>query len=270
MRNNDRKLVIGWLYPQLMSTYGDKGNIIVLQKRCEWRGITVEVIPIEEHTTDTQLNSIDLLFGGGAQDREQEIVIHHLRKKKKIIAQKIDDFMPALFVCGAPQLLGNYYEPGEGKKIEGLGIFDMHSEQPNTPEPRLIGNVIANILWENLPNYSSGPAFHHTKEKQSQHDAYIVGFENHGGRTYLGKNAKPFAKVIKGNGNNGKDGTEGIVYKNAIGSYLHGPLLPKNPEIADWLIQTALEKKYETEVRLEKLDNTLSLQAKEAILRRLT
>lgn len=259
MKNNDYKLTIGWLYPQLMSTYGDKGNIIVLQKRCEWRGIETEIIPITQDTTDKQLETIDLLFGGGAQDREQEIVIQHLRKKKKIIARKIEDMMPALFVCGAPQLLGNYYEPAQGKRIEGLGIFDMYSQHPGPNEQRLIGNITAKIISDNF-----------MVNQPLLYESTVVGFENHGGRTYLGKNANPFARVIKGNGNNGQDGTEGVVYKNAIGSYLHGPLLPKNPEIADWLIQIALEKKYNTEIEMESLDNTLSLQAKEAIIQKIT
>ena len=270
MKNNEYKLTIGWLYPQLMSTYGDKGNIIVLQKRCEWRGIAVDILSIDETTTDEKLQKIDILFGGGAQDREQGIVIHHLRKKKKIIAHKIDDMMPALFVCGAPQLLGNYYEPAQGKKIEGLGIFDMYSQHPGVGEQRLIGNIVAEILWENFSPSPSGLARDEaTYLPAGRPQKYIVGFENHGGRTYLGGNAKPFAKVLKGNGNNGEDGTEGVVYKNAIGSYLHGPLLPKNPEIADWLIHTALEIKYNKEVTLETLDTSLEEKAKTAIANRL-
>src|SRR6266545_5170549 len=115
-------LIIGWLYPELMSTYGDRGNITVLQKRCEWRGIQTKLVIIDQTSTNKQLQSIDLLFGGGAQDREQEIVMKDLQKKKKIIKELIEKDIPALFVCGAPQLMGNYYEPAEGKRIEGLGI----------------------------------------------------------------------------------------------------------------------------------------------------
>ena len=243
-------ITIGWLYPKLMSTYGDRGNIIVLQKRCEWRGIGVEILQIDQNTTDTELQSIDLLFGGGAQDREQEIVMKNLMKKKAVITKLIENELPALFVCGAPQLIGKFYEPAEGKRIDGLGIFDMYSKHPGPNKPRLIGNLVAKINLENM-------------------DDIIVGFENHGGRTYLGQTAKPFAKVLKGHGNNGEDGTEGIIYKNALGCYLHGPLLPKNPKIADWLITKALEKKYKKEITLEKLDDTLEHKAKSAIANRL-
>lgn len=245
------KLSIGWLYPQYMSTYGDKGNITVLQKRCEWRGIQTLLVPIDELTNDDELKKIDLLFGGGAQDREQSIVIENLMKKQKIIKDLIERDIPALFVCGAPQLMGKYYEPSEGQKIEGLGIFDLHTQHPGPKDDRLIGNVIATIETQNL----SSP--------------YLVGFENHGGRTFLGKGVKPFAKVIKGFGNNGQDGTEGVAYKNAIGCYLHGPLLPKNPQIADYLIEKALEVKYKKKIKLEKLDDSLEEKAKSAIAHRL-
>jgi lipid II isoglutaminyl synthase (glutamine-hydrolysing) len=255
--NTKYTITIGWLYPQLMSTYGDRGNILVLQKRCEGRGINVEVLNIDQTTTDQRLMTIDLLFGGGAQDREQEIVMKDLLKKKHVIKKFVENEKPALFVCGAPQLMGNYYEPAEGKRIEGLGIFDMVSKHPGPKQDRLIGNVVANIILENLTtNYQLLIT-------------EIVGFENHGGRTYLGKSAKPFATVVKGFGNNGDDGTEGVVYKNAIGSYLHGPLLPKNPQIADLLITKALEIKYKKEITLEKLDDSLEQKAKEAIANRL-
>ncbi len=132
-----------------------------------------------------------------------------------------------------------------------MGIFDIESRHPGPQKNRLIGNVVAQLELNNIAN------------------SYIVGFENHGGRTYLGDNAKPLAKIIKGFGNNGKDGTEGIIYKNAIGSYLHGPLLPKNPEIADWLIQKALEIKYKEEIELAPLDDSLEEKAKSMIAKRL-
>jgi CobQ-like glutamine amidotransferase family enzyme len=199
-------LTIGWLYPELMGTYGDRGNITVLTKRSLWRGIDVEVINIDQTTTENKLKSIDLLFGGGAQDHEQEIVMKDLFKKKKVIKELIEKDVPALFVCGAPQLMGNYYEPSVGKRIEGLGIFDMDSKHPGPDKPRLIGNVVAQI---------TNPTILNTKYKIL--NTNIVGFENHGGRTFLGDNAAPFAKIIKGFGNNGEDGTEGVVYKNAIG-----------------------------------------------------
>lgn len=244
-------LKIGWLYPDLMSTYGDRGNIIVLQKRCEWREIKTEIVNIDQNTSDPELKDVNILFGGGAQDREQKIVIENLLKKKQQIQDLIESGVPSLFVCGSPQLLGKYYEPEEGKRIEGLGMFDMISKHPGKDKQRLIGNVIARVEISELK------------------DVVIVGFENHGGRTVLGKNALPFAHIIKGSGNNGSDGTEGIVYKNAIGSYFHGPLLTKNPEIADWLIKKALEIKYKTEIILDPIDDSLSLKAKSVIAKRL-
>lgn len=250
-----KSLRIGWLYPDLMSTYGDRGNILCLTKRCEWRDIAVSVLKITPSTKSEEITSIDLLFGGGAQDREQAMVMHDLRTKQQAIRQIIDADKPALFVCGAPQLMGTYYEPAEGERIEGLGIFDMVSKHPGKNDDRLIGNIVAEIRWENL-GMNARPDI-------------IVGFENHGGRTYLGKDARPFAKVLKGFGNNGKDGTEGVVYKNAIGCYFHGPLLPKNPSIADWLIQKALEVKYGESFQLKPINDTLELQAQKAIVLRL-
>lgn len=254
---NNKTLTIGWLYPDLMSTYGDRGNIITLKKRCEWRNIDVTILAIDQSTPVKKIQNIDLIFGGGAQDKQQEIVMQDLTGEKgNMIKQLIENTTPALFVCGAPQLMGKFYEPAEGEKIEGLGIFDMVSKHPGANKPRLIGNVVASVYWEHLNAADHPPTT-------------IVGFENHGGRTYLGKNAKPFARVIKGNGNNGEDGTEGVVYKNAIGCYFHGPLLPKNPHVADWLITSALAKKYNQLVQLKDLDDSLENQAHEAIARKL-
>lgn len=253
---NDFRLTIGWLYPDLMSTYGDRGNIITLQKRSEWRKIETILLPITPDTTLAQLEKVDLLFGGGAQDREQSLVMTDLRKKATGIKQLIENNIPSLFVCGAPQLMGEYYEPSKGERIEGLGIFAMYSKHPGPLADRLIGNTVAEVEWANLGELDHPLTF-------------IVGFENHGGRTFLDPSAKPFAKVIKGYGNNGVDHTEGIVYNNAIGCYFHGPLLPKNPEIADWLIKKALEVKYGSKVELAVLDDKLENQAHEAIVTRL-
>ncbi len=296
-------LTIGWLYPELMSTYGDRGNVIVLQKRCEWRGINVDVLRITPDTKLEDLKKVNLIFGGGAQDREQEIVMKDLHGQKgEMLKQLIENNIPALFVCGSPQLMGNSYESAEGEIIKGLGIFDIETKHPGLNKPRLIGNIVAEVCWENLQNKvimesekspqpplikgeeealsllkrakKGFPLF--TKEGSGEilgrgesDDKIIVGFENHGGRTYLGKNARPLAKVVKGYGNNGEDGTEGVVYKNAIGCYFHGPLLPKNPKLADYLISKALEVKYKGKIKLEPLDDTLEEKAKNAILARL-
>ncbi len=246
-------LVIGWLYPELMSTYGDRGNIITLQKRCEWRSIKVEIVPIDQTTPNSQLSTLNLLFGGGAQDREQEIVMRDLHNKKETIKELIEKDIPALFVCGAPQLMGKYYEPAEGKRIEGLGIFDMESRHPGPNQERLIGNIVIRINDEGLMMKDSKPLT-------------LVGFENHGGRTYLADKNLALGKVIKGFGNNGEDKTEGIIYKNSIGTYLHGPVLPKNPKLADFLIGKALGKKYGKRTKLKPLDDSLENKTRSVIL----
>ena len=257
---NKLELTIGWLYPELMSTYGDRGNILVLKKRCEWRGIEVTILPITESLSATEMKGVDLLFGGGAQDTEQGIVMNDLiGKKGQVIKELIEKNVPSLFVCGSPQLMGRYYEPSVGERIEGLGIFDMVTTHPGEKKKRLIGNTVGKILWKNFSDTSP--------TKKQEH--YIVGFENHGGRTTLGKNALPFATVIKGYGNNGEDKTEGVAYKNAIGCYYHGPLLPKNPHLADWLIKTALELKYQKQIELSPLDDTLEYLAQSVIAKRL-
>lgn len=238
-------LTIGWLYPELMSTYGDRGNIMVLQKRCEWRGIEVKINRISIDTNLLALSSSDLIFMGGAQDTQQEIVNKDLFEKKGTALKKlIEEEIPGLYICGAYQFLGKYYKTADGKKLPGLNIFPAYTE--NDGNSRLIGNII----------------IEHSGKK-------IVGFENHGGRTFLDDASMAFGKVIKGFGNNGGDKTEGIIFKNSIGSYLHGPMLPKNPEIADWLIKTALEHKYHKSLILESLNDFLEYKTKEKIANRI-
>ncbi|HVF69657.1 MAG TPA: hypothetical protein VNA13_03770, partial [Xanthomonadales bacterium] len=139
MKMKNYSLKIGWLYPELMSTYGDRGNVVVLEKRCEWREINVETVNIDQNESVNILKSVDLIFAGGAQDREQKIVIEDLRKKGKALKDLIEKDIPSLFVCGAPQLFGNYYEPSQGNRIEGLGIFDIHTVHPGPDKERLIG-----------------------------------------------------------------------------------------------------------------------------------
>lgn len=253
---NKLKLNIGWLYPDLMSTYGDRGNIIILKKRCLWRGIEVNVLPIEIGTPKENLETCDLIIGGGAQDRQQEMAIGDLLKRKNTLKDLFDKGVPGLFVCGSPQLLGHWYTTGDGKKLPGLGIFDYVTKHFGQDKPRLIGNTVGKI---NLKFKIDHLKFHET----------IVGFENHGGRTYLGKNSKPFASVIKGYGNNGEDGTEGAIYHNVIACYYHGPFLSKNPHIADWLILRTLEVKYKTNIELVPLDDTLEWKAHDKMLKKL-
>ena len=253
------KLVIGWLYPDLMSTYGDRGNIIVLQKRCEWRGINVEVKRLDLGFKTDDLQKCDLLFMGGAQDQQQKIVATDLQEKSKVLADLIENGVPGLYICGAYQFLGKYYKEADGTIIPGLNILDLYTKNPGDNYPRLIGNIAV----ESRGVVSSTP-------RRWKRNYTLVGFENHGGRTYLGKKVKPLGKVIKGFGNNGEDGLEGAIYKNSFGSYFHGPILPKNPEIADYLIKISLEKKYKKLIKLEKLNDSLEYKAKTAIAKRLT
>jgi len=256
-------LTIGWLYPELMSTYGDRGNIIIYQKRCQWRGIQTEVLKLNPGFDIKQLDQCDFLFMGGAQDEQQQIVADDLLKKREKLRQLIEDGIPGLYICGAYQFLGKYYKEADGTIIKGLEILDLHTENPGENYSRLIGNVAIEILNTSysIPN------------------TVAVGFENHGGRTYLGKKVKPFGKVINGFGNNGIDKTEGAVYKNSFGTYLHGPILPKNPTFADLLIKLALEKKYNSPtcppkpwrrgINLSPLEDSLETQARNAIAKKL-
>ncbi|EKD65641.1 MAG: hypothetical protein ACD_50C00026G0011 [uncultured bacterium] len=241
------KLTIGWLYPELMSTYGDRGNIISLAKRCEWRNIEAEVRRLELGFKIEDLKKCDILFMGGAQDKQQSIVSHDFSTQKiKTLKRMIEDGIPGLYICGAYQFLGKYYKEADGTIIKGLGILDLYTESRGKNFKRLIGNIIIETRIKKL-----------------------VGFENHGGRTYLGKNIKPLGTIVKGFGNNGDDKTEGAMYKNSFGSYLHGPILPKNPHFADLLIQLSLKKKYKQPFSLAKLEDTLEWKAHEAIANRL-
>ena len=254
------KIAIGWLYPTLMSTYGDRGNVICLQRRCQWRNIEVEIVPLKRETEGAEFKRVDIIVGGGAQDRQQEIVMRDLRgAKADALKTKLDEGTPGVFTCGSPQLLGHYYEPGEGKRIEGLGLLDMVSQHPGIEAQRCIGNLAFEITA--LPLATELEAM--IKEKP-----IIVGFENHGGRTYL-QNVQPLGKVIKGYGNNGEDRTAGAFYQNAIATYSHGPLLPKNPFVADWLIKKALQRKYETKIVLAPLDDSLAIAGRKAMLQRM-
>lgn len=248
MRNN-KSLKIGWLYPELMNIYGDRGNIIVLQKRSELRGINVEVLMLELGFSKDKLKECDLLIMGGAQDKQQEAVASDLTEKNKTLKELIDNGTPGLYICGAYQFLGNYYKQANGNIIKGLGIFDLYTENLGKENSRLIGNMIF---------------------KSSKLDYILIGFENHGGRTYLGKSTEPFGNVIKGFGNNGKDSTEGVIYKNSFGTYSHGPILPKNPVLSDYLIKTALEIKYKEEINLKNLDDSLEEKARMTIAKRLS
>ncbi|HUD09821.1 MAG TPA: hypothetical protein VMR77_03395 [Patescibacteria group bacterium] len=246
---NHQSLTIGWLYPELMNIYGDRGNIIALEKRCAWRNIKTQILRLDVGFKEIELEKCDILLMGGAQDKQQEAVAKDLFEKSKTLRKAIAKGIPGIYVCGAYQMLGNYYKEANGNQIKGLGIFDLYTESPGGNSQRLIGNIVADCPKLNYR---------------------LIGFENHGGRTYLGKNMQFFGKVVKGFGNNGEDKTEGIIYKNSIGTYLHGPLLPKNPLLTDYLIKTALEIKYSIKINFKPLENKLEEQAREAIAKRLS
>ena len=234
------KITIGHLYPDLLNLYGDRGNIQCMKKRCEWRGIEAEVQ--EFQITDTiDFGKLDIVLLGGGSDREQMLVCEKLKTIQKDFKDYVEDNGVVIAVCGGYQLLGHYYDTDDGR-IEGLSLVDLYTEQGS---PRLISNIV-------IQNDSFGYP--------------IVGFENHGGRTFIGEN-KPLGKVLFGCGNNGKDGAEGILYKNVVGTYLHGPLLPKNPHVCDYLIKNALEKKHGVS-DLEPLDDTQEMEANRYIVER--
>lgn len=234
------KLTIGHLYPELLNLYGDRGNIQCMMKRCLWRGIEAETIAFGlEDSID--FSKLDIVLLGGGSDREQRIVCSRLRDIRENFHHYVEDGGSVLAVCGGYQLLGHYYKTEEDT-LEGLSLVDLYTEQGS---PRLIDNIVLENPDFSLP---------------------IVGFENHGGRTYIGDN-KPFGKVVYGHGNNGEDGQEGVLYKNVVGTYLHGPLLPKNPHICDYLLSNALERKY-GKGTLEPLDNTQEIQANQELYKR--
>jgi lipid II isoglutaminyl synthase (glutamine-hydrolysing) len=241
---------IGWLYPDLMNTYGDRGNIIALSYRLKKVGVRPIINKISVNEPAGLILKMDIIFMGGAQDKQQEIVNNDLKNRKgKYLKDVIEKGTPGLFVCGAYQFLGKYYKTADGTIIDGLGAFDLYTENPGINFPRCIGNII--IEAKLFPKIK------------------LVGFENHGGRTYLHDKKLAFARVIKGFGNNGKDLTEGIFYKNSFGTYLHGPILPKNPELADYLIKKALEKKYGKGIKFKKIDNIWENKARDFVISKL-
>jgi CobQ-like glutamine amidotransferase family enzyme len=243
-------LTIGWLYPSLMNVYGDRGNVIALEARCNWRNIKTSVKLLDIGHKDSDLKNCDILLMGGAQDRQQEIVNNDLIKRKAVLKKLVNSGIPGLYVCGGYQFFGKYYKEADGNEIKGLGIFDVYTENPGESAKRLIGNM-------GFETYLDGQRY------------VLIGFENHGGRTFLEKSIKPFGNVLFGNGNNGEDKTEGVRHKNSFGTYSHGPILPKNPEFTDYLIKLALEHKYNKKITLEDLNNAIEQRARFSIANRI-
>lgn len=244
-------LRLAHLYPRLMNLYGDRGNILCLRRRCEAREIELAV---EELGLDDPLDpaAYDLIFIGGGQDREQRRIAEDLAAAKgEALRRAAEDGVAMLAVCGGYQLFGKLYRESTGAELQGLGIFDLWTEHPGPDAERLVGNVVAELEPDPNDGWRGGT---------------LAGFENHGGRTHLGPQAQPLARVRSGAGNNGRDGTEGARYKNAFGTYLHGSLLPKNPRFADRLIALALAH-HGDDRKLGAIDDRLEEAAHRAALR---
>lgn len=205
------------LYPRDMNIYGDWGNVLTVLRRAEWHGYAPELV--EYNPGDSFPRDIDIIIGGGGQDSGQDKVQDDLLTIKPELVRLAASGTPMLVICGLYQLFGNFFRTKDGHEIKGIGLLNI--ETHGGPE-RMIGNIVV----------------------QSSEFGDIIGYENHSGQTFLNSDVQPLGKVIKGAGNNGQDEFEGARYKNVVGSYLHGSLLPKNPAIADWLIEKAAMKRY--------------------------
>lgn len=220
------------LYPHEMNIYGDTGNVVVLRKRLEWRGLPVEVVPVG--MGDALPTDADIIMGGGGQDAAQGDIGEDMVARGAEIRAMADDGVVMLAICGAYQLLGHEFRTHTGRSIPGTGVLDLITEGSST---RLIGNHAVDTEWGRL-----------------------VGYENHSGLTRLGPSATPLARTSSGRGNDGADGTEGCIRDNVFGTYLHGPVLAKSPGLADELLRRALERRGD-DAALEPLDDALALQA---------
>lgn len=240
------RIRIGWLYPEYMNLYGDRGNIIVLEQRSRWHGLEPEVTKVGLGQT-ADFRQFDLVMFGGGQDREQGLIAEDfLKVKGGSLGEAIHDGLPVLAVCGGYQMLGKHFRTHKGEMLRFTGILDLWTEGSSD---RMIGNVIV-----------ESEIFGTTRT--------LVGFENHSGKTYLGPGLKPLGRVVRGNGNNGKDRMEGVLFRNCVGTYLHGSILPKNPHLADWLIQRAVERRYGDQISLATLNDELEERAHRAIIQR--
>ena len=230
------------LYPKDMNIYGDSGNVLVLKKRAEKRNISVNILSY--NIGDSFPKNVDIVVAGGGQDSGQEKVNKDLLKIKDKLKKLAENYTPMLLICGSYQLFGNYFRTNEGKVLKGIGILNAYTEATNE---RMVGNIIT----ESVPF------------------GEIIGYENHSGKTTLEGDTLPLGLVKLGAGNNGEDNTEGARYKNVIGTYLHGSLLPKNPRIADFLISEAMAKKYPDDfTKLKALGDSLADKARKVAVTR--
>lgn len=244
------ELNICHLYPDLLNLYGDRGNIIALNRRCKWRGINVNISNISLGDM-FDAEAYDIIFLGGGQNYEQEIIHDDIiNEKGNEIRNAINNNRVFLAICGGYQLLGKYYKTWDGKEIQFLNALDLWTIGD---KKRMIGDFVfeCDFLIKN------------------GFDGKVVGFENHSGRTYLGTGVKPLGKIIKGFGNNGEDGFEGALYKNVYCTYSHGSLLPKNPVFADHLIALSLKQKYKDFVSLSCLKDEFEEMANRSMIKRI-
>jgi lipid II isoglutaminyl synthase (glutamine-hydrolysing) len=246
---NMYELNICHLYPDLLNLYGDRGNILALARRAQWRGIGVNISNISIGDRFSP-ELYDIIFLGGGQDYEQEIIQKDLMQKKASeIKNAVKNDKVFLCICGGYQLMGNYYKTWDGKEIIFLGALDLWTIGG---KKRMIGNMV--FKSDFLMN--------------KDFDGKIAGFENHSGKTFLGPGVKALGKIIRGYGNNGEDGSEGASYRNVFCSYSHGSLLPKNPALADHLITIAIKQKYKDFVSLLYLNDDLENLARDFIIGR--
>ena len=260
---NRMKLRICHLYPDALNLYGDRGNVLCMRRRLLWRGIECETQTL--HIGEQKdLSGFDLFFMGGGQDFEQEVLLKDLSGENgRRIRSAIEDGKTFLCICGGYQILGTHYETKDGRVCEFLGAIDLHTVGE---AGRLIGNYAFSL------DPGTGDAGREAQARRSENGGeadnaqVVVGFENHSGRTWLGKGVRPLGRVLAGYGNNGKDRTEGVRYKNTFGTYSHGPVLPKNPQFADLLISKAIENKYGT-AELAPLDDTLETKAQQQVMK---
>jgi len=237
---SEREITILQLYPRDMNIYGDWGNVLTVKRRLEWHGFNVTLL--EYNQGDDFPENADIVMGGGGQDSGQDSIQVDLLKIGPTLQKMADDGTPMLMICGLYQLFGKFFKTQDGHVIEGIGLLDIETHAG--PE-RLIGNIV-------------------TKNNQF---GDIIGYENHSGQTYLGKDVEPLGKVIKGAGNNGQDDTEGARVHNVIGTYMHGSLLPKNPAVADFLIEKAVSRKY-GEFIPTVIDDTFAQKARAVAVKR--
>lgn len=236
----NKELIILQLYPRDMNIYGDWGNVLTILRRAEWYGYKPKLV--EYNPGDAFPDHVDMVIGGGGQDAGQDEIQADLLRISPKLHELAEADTPMLMICGLYQLFGKFFKTKDGELFEGIGIFDAETFGSHE---RLIGNITT----------------------ESSDFGVILGYENHSGQTFLGSNATPLGTVRKGAGNNGEDGSEGARYRHVLGSYLHGSLLPKNPQIADWLLEKAAWKRH-GEFSPHLLDDHFAAQARKIALKR--